>query len=95
MAWQAGTALLKLLQSLGEAGDVPIKPKTHQLCHMIYELEVVGVPLRSPWWGCTWRDEDSVKLLMRIARALHPLAVATKTLEFYSVKLNLVLSGRV
>jgi hypothetical protein len=87
---QAGTTLLAALQRLAASGDVTIRPKMHQLCHIIYGMGVES-PCRNPLSGCTWRDEDCVKNVMRVVKALHPRSVATKSVAYISCKLNLVL----
>ena len=78
---QAGGALLQLLHVLGAEGVIKLKPKSHMLCHMIYDLAVSDVVV-NPWMGCTWRDEDFIGNIMRMVKSVHPRSVMTRPMEF-------------
>ncbi len=57
--------------------------------HVVYGLETN--PAMNPWAGVTWRDEDFIGKLMKCVKAQHAKGVATRTLEFYAVRLRIVL----
>ena len=88
---QAGGALLQLLHVLGAEGVIKLKPKSHMLCHMIYDLEASDVVV-NPCMGCTWRDEDFIGKIMRTVKSVHPRSVMTRPMEFYAAKLRTILN---
>ena len=88
---QAGEGLLQMLHVLGDERVIRIKPKSHMLCHMIYDLAASDCVV-NPWMGCTWRDEDFIGKMMRMVKSVHPRAVMTRPIEFYAAKLRLILS---
>lgn len=79
-----------MLNKLGKDGDLRLKPKVHHLAHLVYE-DLAKTPCLNPWLGCTWRDEDMVGKLMKMATSVHARSVVTRVIEHYCVRIRILL----
>lgn len=89
-AARVGTALCHTLGKLGELDMLWLKPKAHALCHIVLYICESDVAL-NPWKGSTWRDEDMIGKIMKLAKAVHSRSVGTKPIAYYAARLRILL----
>jgi hypothetical protein len=73
---------MKALHQLGHDRSIHLKPKAHYLCHVVRD-ELSKSPALNPWSGATWRDEDYIGKILRMAKASHGRTIQRRVIELY------------
>jgi len=84
---EVGEAMLAIMDKLGSTEVLRLKPKSHMLCHVIYE-DLARTPCCNPWVGATWRDEDFIGKMMELTTSVSSRTVCTKVMQYYCAKLS-------